>query len=85
MIFVYPIFYSYRYEVNNIKTYSNILKTYYYTEDAIPIVNVKQAGLYMKHEIPLLDIFYSVDKIVFMFDKQKSKTVYELWQKRELT
>lgn len=47
-------------------------------------MNTRQAGLYVKNNIPLVDLFWSRDTLVFVFDREKSKEAYDLWCKREL-
>lgn len=66
------------------RVYSEIFNNEYLTEDTIKIVNTRQAGLYIKNNIPLIDLFWSRDTLVFVFDREKSKYVYDLWCKREL-
>lgn len=48
------------------------------------IVNTRQAGLYVKHNVPLVDLFWSRNALVFVFDKEKSKPAYDLWCRHEL-
>ena len=67
-----------------IKEYSDIFHQEYEIEDTVRIINTKQAGLYIKNNIPLIDIFWSRDNLVFVFDKRASKTAYDLWCKHEL-
>jgi len=71
-------------EEKNIKEYSEIFHKWYELEDVVNIVNTKQAGMYIKHNIPLVDLFWSKDSLVFVFDKQASKKAYDLWRKYEL-
>lgn len=66
------------------REFSDILKRYYDQEDSQIIVNTKQAGLYIKHHCPLLDLYWSDGSLIFVFDKESSKPLYELWCKREL-
>lgn len=40
--------------------------------------------MYIKNNVPLLDLFWSKDTLVFTFDKKASKQAYELWRKHEL-
>ena len=67
-----------------IKEYSDIFHKEYEIEDTVRIVNTKQAGLYIKHHIPLVDLFWSRNSLVFVFDREKSKSVYEAWCDHEL-
>ena len=46
----------------------------YEIEDTVRIVNTKQAGMYIKHNIPL----------VFVFNREDTKKAYELWCRHEL-
>ena len=62
-------------EVIFIKEYSDIFHQEYEIEDTVRIINTKQAGLYIKNNIPLIDIFWSRDNLVFVFDKKASKNV----------
>lgn len=67
-----------------IKEYSDIFKNEYEIEDTVRIVNTLQAGLYIKHNVSLVDLFWSKDTLVFVFNKNDSKNVYDLWCKHEL-
>lgn len=58
--------------------------TEYEIEETVRIVNTKQAGMYVKHNIPLIDMFWSKDSLVFVFNREQSKKAYELWCKHEL-
>lgn len=69
----------------NIKEYSEIFNRVYEIEDTIRIVNTKQAGLYIKNNIPLVDLFWSRGTLVFVFDREQSKKAYDLWCKHELS
>lgn len=71
-------------EVKNIKEYSEMFKREYEVEDTVRIVNTRQAGLYVKNNVPLVDLFWSRDTLVFVFDREQSKTAYDLWCKHEL-
>ena len=66
------------------RVYSKIFNNEYSTEDTVKIVNTRQAGLYVKNNIPIVDLFWSRDTLVFVFDREKSKEAYDLWCKREL-
>jgi len=70
--------------VKEIKEFSDVFHKEYDIEDTVKIVNTRQAGLYVKNSVPLIDLFWSKDTLVFVFDKEKSKTAYELWCKHEL-
>ena len=67
-----------------IKEFSDVFQKEYEVEDTIKIVNTRQAGLYVKHNVPLIDLFWSKDTLVFVFDRERSKSAYELWCKHEL-
>ncbi|MBU9742421.1 hypothetical protein KTH81_01190 [Lachnospiraceae bacterium ASD3451] len=56
----------------------------YEIEDTVRIVNTKQAGMYIKHNIPLVDLFWSRDTLVFVFNREDTKEAYELWCRHEL-
>ncbi|WP_343247484.1 hypothetical protein [Diplocloster hominis] len=56
----------------------------YEIEDTVRIVNTKQAGMYIKHNIPLVDLFWSRDTLVFVFNREDTKKAYELWCRHEL-
>jgi hypothetical protein len=72
-------------EMKIIKEYSEMFHKWYELENVVNIVNTKQAGMYIKHNIPLIDLFWSKNNLVFVFDKQSSKKAYELWCKYKLT
>lgn len=57
----------------------------YEIEDTVRIVNTRQAGLYVKNNVPLIDLFWSRDTLVFVFDREDSKIAYDLWCKHQLT
>lgn len=67
-----------------IEKISNISCNKYKTENTVKIVNTRQAGLYIKNNIPLVDLFWSQNTLVFVFNREESKGVYDLWCKREL-
>lgn len=66
------------------RVYSEIFNNEYSTEDTVKIVNTRQAGLYIKNNVPLVDLFWSKNALVFVFNREESKEVYDLWCKREL-
>jgi hypothetical protein len=43
------------------------------------ILNPKQYGLYIKHNVTPLDIFWNDGKVCFVFDKQETQDLYEQW------
>lgn len=67
------------------KEYSDILKKEYDADAVVFIVNTKQAGLYIKNGIELVDIFWSKNSLVFVFNRDDTKEVYDLWCKHELS
>lgn len=68
----------------DIKEYSEMFNREYEIEDTVRIVNTKQAGLYVKNGVLLVDLFWSKDTLVFVFDREQSKKAYDLWCKHEL-
>ena len=67
-----------------IKEFSDVFHKEYDVEDTVKIVNTRQAGLYVKHNVPLIDLFWSIDTLVFVFDREQSKIAYDLWCKHQL-
>lgn len=80
---MYPFFYDIRSEIKIIK-HSEIFNKDYEIENVVHIVNTKQAGLYIKHNVPLVDLFWSKDTLCFVFDKELSRHAYDLWCRHEL-
>lgn len=35
--------------------------------------------MYIKHNIPLVDLFWSKDSLVFVFNRDQTKEVYKMW------
>ena len=62
----------------------------YYAKDAIRILDPKQAALYWNNHVEPLDIYpsrdYKTNKalIVFVFKRDETKEVFDLWCKHEL-
>lgn len=52
-------------------------------KEVVKIVNMKQAGLYIKHGLTPLNIYYD-NKLIMEFDKNESNPLYTLWLKHEL-
>lgn len=52
--------------------------------NVVKIVNMKQAHLYIKHHVKPIDVFDSEDKLVFVFDKEKTKDLFTKWCNYEL-
>ena len=67
-----------------IKEFSDVFHKEYDVEDTVKIVNTRQAGLYVKHNVPLIDLFWSKDTLVFVIDREQSKIAYDLWCKHQL-
>lgn len=66
------------------KGYSEIFGWSYELEDTIRITNTKQAGLYIDNCVSLVDLFWSNDKLVFVFDREASRDAYKKWCNYEL-
>lgn len=89
MLFISHIPYFLRFHFNKrgeliIKEYSEIFNREYEIKDTVRIVNTRQAGLYIKNNVPLLDLFWSKDTLVFVFNREQSKKAYDLWCQHEL-
>jgi hypothetical protein len=56
----------------------------------VRILNTQQTAAYLKHGAELLDVYQSVDTktgtplLVYIFDRSKTKELYDLWCKHEL-
>lgn len=48
------------------------------------ILNQRQAALYMKNGLDLLDVYVSQDKLIYVFDKADSRPLYQKWINYEL-
>lgn len=85
-LFLYPFFTHLIYQKGDkdIKEYSELFNNVYEIEDTVRIVNTKQAGLYIKNNVTLVDLFWSKNSLVFVFDKQSSKIAYDLWCNHKL-
>ena len=57
-----------------------------YSEDTcVYILNPLQAALYIKHNIPLYDIQITSDnRLMFLFDEQGHRKVFDAWVRHEL-
>lgn len=66
------------------KEYSEIFRWYYDIESGVSILNLKQQCFYVSKAIPLMDMYYSGDSLVMVFDKQASKEAYKEWCSHEL-
>ena len=69
---------------------SSVTGTEYDTNKVIRILNYKQAALYMAHGARLYDVYPSKNSktgetcLVYIFDRQDTKPLYELWINYEL-
>lgn len=70
--------------MRKIKIYSEQFGYMYEAEETIPIVNTKQAGLYIKHNIKLIDIYWSNGVLCYVFNRKDTREAYDLWLKHEL-
>lgn len=52
-------------------------------KEVVKIVNMKQAGLYIKHGLTPLNIYYD-SVLVIEFDKKQSNPLYTLWLNHKL-
>lgn len=52
--------------------------------ETIEIVNIKQASMYIKHDVNPVDIYYGKDRLVFLFNKEETREVYDKWCRYEL-
>lgn len=50
----------------------------------IEIVNVKQAHLYIKNGLNPISVYWGKDRVVYLFDKEKSKPLFDLWRQYKL-
>ena len=50
----------------------------------IQIVNVKQAHLYIKNGLNPVAVYWGRDRVVYLFDKEKSKPLFDLWREYKL-
>lgn len=50
----------------------------------MPIKDPKQQMLYIKHGAKLADIFYSNDRVIYVFFKKDTKNLYRMWLDRTL-
>lgn len=64
-------------------TKSEYTGKYYEPSRCVYIVNVKQANLYLKHHVELLDVIPG-DPLAFVFDKRDTAPFYKLWVAGEL-
>lgn len=57
---------------------------YYSADNACRIIDPKQNRLYMKHGLYPIDMYYSGDVIVYVYDKKSSYECYQKWCDRTL-
>ena len=70
----------------------------YYLKDVARVEDQKQQKLYIKHDVYPLDMYTTTDilidentgdevvkdKLIMVFSREESKSLYILWKKREL-
>ena len=44
----------------------------------VEIVNVKQAHLYIKNGLNPVSVYWGKDRVVYLFDKEKSQPLFDL-------
>ncbi len=54
--------------------------------ETVKIVNMLQMAKYMKHDVKPIDMFFDhdTDKVVYVFDKEETKPLFDLWIRRQL-
>lgn len=52
--------------------------------EKVKIVNIRQASMYIKNGLKPTDIYYT-DKLVFVFNTDETKEVFEMWKNHSLT
>lgn len=52
--------------------------------ETVKIINVKQAGLYIKNGLEPIKVYWGNNALVFEFDKVKTKPLFDKWVKYEL-
>ena len=67
-----------------VNTFKNILSRRFIMSNVVKIINMKQAHLYIKHHVKPIDVFDSEGKLVFVFDKEKTKDLFTKWCNYEL-
>lgn len=64
---------------------SEITGVKYNPAECVYIRNPVQTAKYIKHKLPLLDLIVGDDdKLTFVFDRETSKNLYQLWLTHEL-
>jgi hypothetical protein len=69
---------------------TNLKPRDYSEHEVCRIVNPKQRDLYIKHRVFPIDIYPSIDEkgndiTVFIFLREETKDLYQLWLSHELT
>lgn len=70
-------------------TVSKVTGREYCPEDCIRVLNIKQVAFYLENDLPLEDIYNSIDYktrepvLVFLFNKKESRDLYALWLQRK--
>lgn len=71
--------------------HSDVTGKYYIPSKVVRIVNILQSVAYLNNGAQLLDIYPSKDYktgkpiLVFIFNRQDTKNLYDLWCRHELT
>lgn len=63
---------------------SRITNQSYFGERMVYIGNPVQAARYLKHGAMLYDVFENNDKVVFVFSREETASLFSLWCKHEL-
>ena len=68
---------------------TNLYSRDYTEKEVYRIINPKQAKLYIKNRVFPIDMYASIDKnnndvIVYVFLRDETKELYQLWQSYEL-
>lgn len=72
------------------KIHSDVTGKDYDIRKVVTVRNVREAALFIKHGAELIDVYptedlYSGDAILcFIFDREATKGLFDLWQKHEL-
>ena len=71
------------------KIFSKVTQKYYEPSECVFIGNLKQAGLYVKHDAEICDIMWSERTaneggFIFVFKRADTQELYYLWNRREL-
>lgn len=66
------------------KTRSEFSSVIYDSDEMIYITNMKQAAKYIKHHATLYDVIECGGKVVFVFSKKETKSLYEAWNAHTL-